>query len=181
VNVAQPEFSRPVRIDTIGTAPRALTVEADEAERAALAGRFELVSVEHLSAEIEIVRKGDAIRASGRLTAKVVQSCVASGEPVEEEVCEPFEILFCPEPSSAAADDEVELAEEDCDVVFYSGSSVDVGEAVAESLSLALNPWPRSPRAEAALKEAGVKSEDEAKAEASPFAGLAGLKDKLGK
>jgi uncharacterized metal-binding protein YceD (DUF177 family) len=47
-------------------------------------------------------------------------------------------------------------------------------------MSLALNPFPRSPHAEKALREAGVKSEEEAQREASPFAGLAALKDKLG-
>ena len=71
--------------------------------------------------------------------------------------------------------------EGELDVVFYAGGSVDVGEAVAETLSLALDPYPRAPEADAALSEAGVKSEAQAKAESSPFAGLAGLKDKLGK
>jgi hypothetical protein len=39
-------------------------------------------------------------------------------------------------------------------------------------LALALDPFPRSPGAEAALREAGVVGEDEAKAASSPFAKL---------
>ena len=39
-----PEFSRPVRIDTLGAAPRNVAIEADEAERAALARRFGLIA-----------------------------------------------------------------------------------------------------------------------------------------
>jgi hypothetical protein len=42
-------------------------------------------------------------------------------------------------------------------------------------LSLSLDPYPRSPDAEAALREAGVKSEDEVE----PAGPLAGLKDLL--
>ena len=52
----------------------------------------------------------------------------------------------------------------------------EIGEAVAQTLLLALDPYPRSPAAEAALREAGVKSEEEASVEASPFAALKGLK-----
>jgi hypothetical protein len=60
------------------------------------------------------------------------------------------------------------------DVQFHDGTAIDVGEAVAQSLALALDPYPRAPDAEAALKEAGVTSE----AETGPFAALAALKGK---
>jgi hypothetical protein len=38
---------------------------------------------------------------------------------------------------------------------------IDLGEAAAETMALALDPFPRSPGAAAALKEAGVIGEDE--------------------
>lgn len=176
-----PEFSRTIRIDTLGEAPRRIEIAADEAERAALAGRFGLVAVESLSAEAELSRRGDTVIAGGSLRGAVVQSCAASGEPVPETVAEDFRIEFRPQPAGAAPDEEIELGEAELDVVFYDGAVIDLGEAVAESLSLALDPYPRSPAADAALQEAGVKTEEEAKAEASPFAGLQALKDKLGK
>ena len=49
-----------------------------------------------------------------------------------------------------------------------------MGEAVAETMALAMEPFPRAPDADAYLKEAGVLSEEQA----SPFAALLGLKDK---
>ena len=52
--------------------------------------------------------------------------------------------------------DEIELSEDDCDTVFYTGGAIDLGEAAAETLALALDPFPRSPGAAAALREAGV-------------------------
>lgn len=169
-----PEFSRPVRIDTLGPAPRPMSIEADAAERAALAARFDLVAIDSLEAEAALSLSGETATATGTLRAKVTQSCIATNRPVEAEVEEHFRILFRPEPATGA-DEEIELSEAECDVVFYSGAAIDIGEAIAETLSLSLEPYPRSPDADAALREAGVGSE----AEAGPFGALAGLRDKL--
>jgi uncharacterized metal-binding protein YceD (DUF177 family) len=174
---AQPEFSRPVRIDTLGQSPRQVSIGANEPERAALARRFRLVGIDHLSAEAELVLSGETVTAVGSLQAKVTQSCVASNLPVEAELEEQFRIHFRPLAEGGQHDEEIELSEGELDVVFYTGSSIDLGEAVAETLSLSLDPYPRSPQAESVLRDSGVKSE----AEAGPFAALAALKDKLTK
>ena len=170
-----PEFSRPVRLDTLGSAPRQMAIEADAAERAALAGRFGIVAIDRLSAEVALTRNGDRIAASGTLSASVAQSCVATGEPVPESVDEAFRIEFRPQPARTSEEDEIELSEGELDVVFYDGSAIDIGEAVAETLSLSLEPYPRSANADEALRQAGVKGEEEA----GPFGALAALKDKL--
>jgi uncharacterized metal-binding protein YceD (DUF177 family) len=175
----RPEFSRPVRLDALGGEPRRFEIEAEAAERAALAERFGLVSIGRLGAEAVLTRTGAIVIAAGSLAAEVVQSCIATAEPVPEAVNERFRIEFRPEPAVAAPDEEVELGEAELDVVFYDGEAVDLGEAVAETLSLSLDPYPRSPAAEAALNAAGVRSEEQARAESSPFAGLAALKDKM--
>jgi uncharacterized metal-binding protein YceD (DUF177 family) len=175
-----PEFSRPYRVGTLGAEPREIAIEATEAERAAVARRFGLVAVDALAAEAALVRQGERVTAAGTIRAAVTQSCVATGDRVASEVEEPFRIEFRPPPPAAAAEEEIELGEGDLDVVFYDGGSVDLGEAVAETLSLALDPYPRSPGAEQALKAAGIKGEEEAQAQASPFAALRELKDKLG-
>jgi uncharacterized metal-binding protein YceD (DUF177 family) len=176
---AAPEFSRPQRIDSIGPGRRDVAIAAEDAERAALARRFGLVAIHSLSAEAALTRSGDTVIASGTVHAAVEQACIATGEPVAETIEEPFRIEFRPHPVTEA-EEEIELAEGELDTIFYDGAAVDLGEAVAETVSLALDPYPRSPAAEAALREAGVRSEEEARAEASPFAGLAALKDKLG-
>ena len=178
---SDPEFSRPVRIDTLGAAPRELSIGASEAERSALAKRFGLVGIDRLSAEASVKRSAGEVRAEGTLSASVVQSCVATGEPVPAELVEEFSIVFRPHPEDVKEEEEIELSEGELDVVFYTGSAVDLGEAVAETLSLSLDPYPRMPESEEALREAGVKSEEQHRAETSPFAALAGLKDKLGK
>ncbi len=173
------EFCRLYRLETLSAEPIRAAIEAAGAEREALARRFGLVSLDALSAEAELRRAGDAVTAAGRFRARVVQSCVGSGEPVEAEVAEDFRVDFQPLPAESKPDEEIELGEGELDVVFYEGGAVDLGEAVAQSLLLALDPYPRSPAAEAALREAGVKSEEEARIESSPFAALAALKGKL--
>ena len=52
-----------------------------------------------------------------------------------------------------------------------SGNSV-IGPAVADTLALVLDPYPRGPNADAALRAAGVMNEEQA----GPFAVLAKLK-----
>jgi len=175
--VTAPEFSRPVRIDTLGEAPRALSVEAEEGERTALARRFGLIAIDRLAAELTLNRAGADILMRGTLSADVVQACVATAEPVPATVEAPFEIIFRPQPDPSGPDAEIELDESELDVVFYEGGAVDAGEAVAETLSLSLDPWPRAPGAEEKLKAAGVIGEEEA----GPFSALAGLRDKLKK
>jgi uncharacterized metal-binding protein YceD (DUF177 family) len=170
-----PEFSRPLRIDTIGADGRAVHVEADRAERAALAKRFALPGIDRLEAEVTLSRSGTLVFARGRIGADVTQSCVATGVPLTATIDEPFEIVFSPAPTQGRSDEEIELSESECDTVFYSGASIDVGEAVAETLSLSLDPWPRSPDADEALRKAGVKAEEEA----GKFGALAALRDKL--
>jgi uncharacterized metal-binding protein YceD (DUF177 family) len=120
-------------------------------------------------------RRGEAVVAEGTLRARVTQSCIATADPVEAKIEEAFRIEFRP-PPDGRAEEEIELGEDELDVVFYEGGAIDLGEAVAQTLALSLDPYPRSPAAEAALREAGVKSEEEARAESSPFARLRGLK-----
>ena len=178
--MSAPEFSRPVRLDMLGQAPRTIEMEANEAERAALARRFGFASLSSLSAVVVLERRIVGVALRGTLNATLAQPCVASGDPVEEQVAEAFEVEFRPHPETGA-EEEIELGEGELDVIFYDGASVDVGEAVAETLSLSVDPFPRSPAAEEALRAAGVKSEEDAKAESNPFAALGALKDKLGK
>lgn len=169
------EFSRPVRVDMLAATPRTLSLDASKAELEALAARFGIVGLDRLTAEASVSRRGEDVLASGSFSAAVTQSCVATGEPVAAELHEDFAITFRPHPRDVAPEEEIELSEGELDIVFYDGSSVDIGEAVAESLGLSLDPYPRSPKAEAALRDAGVKSEDEVE----PAGPLAGLKDLL--
>jgi uncharacterized metal-binding protein YceD (DUF177 family) len=163
-------FAHQLRLDQVRDGER-LDLVADEAERGAIAKRLDLASLDRLEAHVRLERTGDAVRATGRLLASLDQCCVVTGDPVAAHVDEPFAILFVPEPV-AGPDEEVELGQGDLDVVFHDGAAIDLGGALADTLALSLDPYPRSAGAEAALKEAGVLSEEQA----SPFAVLAKLR-----
>jgi uncharacterized metal-binding protein YceD (DUF177 family) len=169
------EFARPQRVDTIGDEARTVEIDADAQERAALAKRFDLIAIERLTGKFTIRRDAAGILAEGRVAAAVTQACSITGDPLPATVDEPVALRFVPE--DEAGQDEVELGEGDIDVIPYDGGTIDLGEVAAETMALALDPFPRGPNAEAALKAAGVLSEEQA----GPFGALAGLKDKLAK
>lgn len=139
-----PEFHRPIALPKVGTAPVEGEIEADAAERAALARRFGLAALDRLIARYRAVRDGDDLLLSGTLEAELTQHCVRSLAEVPEHISESFAIRFSP----PGGGDEVEIEidpEPEEDVDLLEGDSVDIGEAVAQSLSLALDPFPRAP------------------------------------
>ena len=168
-----PEFSRPLSIDAIGDA-HVVEVDATETERAALARRFDLRALERLHATVELTPNAVGIGVTGRIEATVVQPCVVTDADVRGNIDEAFALRFVAPDLLAASDaEERELGEGDLDTLAHDGSSIDLGEAVAQTLGLALDPFPRAPDAESEAET------DERRwtfgADASPFAGLKGL------
>lgn len=163
-------FAHRLKLDQVRDGDRVELV-ADDGERKSVAERLALESLDCLQAHATLTRKGALIGADGRIVASLKQSCVVTGDPVPAHVDEPFSMVFMPEPDGRS-DEEIELGSADCDVVFHDGSTIDLGSAIADTLALSLDPYPRSAGADAALKEAGFLAE----AEGGPFAALAQLK-----
>ncbi|QDP19596.1 YceD family protein [Sphingomonas xanthus] len=170
------EFSHRLSLDQIRDGDR-IDIVADDTERAGIARRLRLLSLERMEAHAALSRDGQTITATGRLKAVLEQACVATGEPVAQHVDEAFDLKFVPQPAVGAVEEEVELDEGELDTIFHDGMAIDLGGAISDTLALALDPYPRSAGAEAALKEAGVLSEEDA----GPFAALAALKAKMDK
>lgn len=165
-----PELHRPLRWGAVGPAGRRERVVATAAECAALARRFGILAIGALEAELALRPDRDgAIRAEGRLTADVTQACVVSLEPVEQRVSAPMLLRFLP--PDATPDDDPESPDE----IETDGDTLDLGEAVAEQLALALDPYPRRPDA-ALPAEANDAPEPEPPPAPSPFAALAKLR-----
>ena len=170
-----PEFSRPERVDTIGERARAVEITADAAERAALAHRFDLVAIDRLEAQLSLRRDGGGIAVTGTVTAAVVQACSVTDEPLAVAIEESVALRFV---DMLDRGEEIELDEGALDVVEIADGIIDLGETAAETMALALDPFPRGPGAAAALKAAGVIGEDEL----VPFNALTeALKAKLGR
>jgi len=164
-----PEFSRVVDRRHLPAAP--LRLAAEEAERKALAGRFGLVSIGRLEAEVSLEADGEAVDAQGTFSADIVQACAVTGDDLPVTIAEPISLRFVPE--AVVEEEEVELEEEDLDEIPYYGTAFDLGEAIAQSLALAIDPYATGPDAERVRREKGLAGE----AASGPFAALAALKD----
>jgi uncharacterized metal-binding protein YceD (DUF177 family) len=157
-------------VDRRGLTAAPLDLVADEAEREALARRFGLVAIDRLQASVTLEADGEIVTGEGTLSAEIVQSCAVSGDDLPVTIAEPLDLRFVPE--APVEQEEVELAEEELDEIPYSGTAFDLGEAVAQSLALAIDPYATGPDADAVREEVGLAEESPS----GPFAALAALK-----
>lgn len=182
-DAAVPEFSLVVATADVPPAGRELHFDVDEAVCRKLADRMGIVELRRLTgvANLRPYRK-EGLTLDCRFEADLVQSCVVTLEPVDEHIDEEFRQRYLPGhlldlPSAKAPDSQREIAvdieADDAPEALVSGG-VDIGEAVAERLALALDPYPRKPGVsfDTPPEEAGDASESRP----NPFAALEKLK-----
>lgn len=160
----QVEFSRILRVNEFGDGNREREISATEPERLALARRFGLRALDRLEARLTVMPEANGCLVSGTLIADLAQACVATDEDVPAHLYVPFTVRFVRglDAESDTADDEgLELSDEDCDLLPLEDERIDLGETVAQTLALNLDPYPRSANADATLRELGVLSEEE--------------------
>lgn len=170
-----PEFSRPLAVERIASTGTELTIEASAVECEALARRFDIPAVHAFSATFLATpwRRG-GVEVRGEFAARVEQISVVSLEPFTSEVGEPMVRYFQAETGPGHHPDvhSVEsLEDEEPEVI--SGGSIDLGEIAAESLALALDPYPRK-AGEAFEHETAQEAEE--RRQDNPFAVLSRLK-----
>ncbi len=177
------EFSRTVRVDKIPMSGLRLELKAKPAELAALAKRFDIRSIDELTATVTLkaMAGGALIRVDGHLSAQVVQTCVVTLDPVPQTVDEDFSLTFGgAEPDVVGGEIELSLDDEDPPDPIIDGT-IDVGEAVAEHLALALDPFPRKPGISFdGGDDDDVSDSGEEEKKPSPFAVLAQLRKNKG-
>ncbi|MAU53870.1 MAG: hypothetical protein CMN17_16200 [Roseovarius sp.] len=119
-------------------------------------------------------------RLAAMLGATVVQPCVVTLDPVTTRIDEPVTRRYGQqaEPPVHRPGEEVEMPADD--TLEPLPEALDLMDVLAEALTLALPPFPRSPGAELGIARAAPKGvrplTDE---ETRPFAGLAALRDRL--
>ena len=156
-----------VQVESLRGGPVTFNIEADEAERAALASAYGLLAVRRVTARGEVDRLGELVTVRGVLEADVDQACVVTLEPVRGDIREDIEVEFA-EPGAhvAARTDDGEPPDP------IDGDGIDVGALVEEHLALGLDPYPRAPGV--TVPEEYAPDEETSD---SPFAALAGLAD----
>jgi uncharacterized metal-binding protein YceD (DUF177 family) len=137
--IPSPEFSRPLQADRVPKAGSVEKLEAEPGELKALAKRMKIPAIHALTAEIRATPwRGGGIKLEGHLTAEIEQVSVISLEAFRETVSIPVSRYFLP-PGAVAENEE----EDDADPI--EGGHIDLGEVVAETLALDLDPYPRKP------------------------------------
>lgn len=155
---------------------RSVSLDADA--RAAAAARFGWESLDSLDADVVLdVGAGEVVTLTGEVRAALVQRCAATGEPLPVNVREPVALRFVPTALLEAEESEaeVELDADALDTVGYDGGRLPLGDALVETVALALDPFPRAPNADAILRERGVLSEEEAARKGGAFSGLSSM------
>jgi uncharacterized metal-binding protein YceD (DUF177 family) len=181
--MSHPEFSRRIAVDRHVEPVQAFDIEANPAERAALARRFGLVSLDRLTAsgQVETLDGGRRAVLQARFDAHVVQTCIVTLDPVPADVSESFALEYAADaPSAVPADLDIDPEEMDPPEPLIE-AAIDVGEAVAEHLALALDPYPRAPGAQLPPEYDAGQGEEGESAKDSPFKALSGLVRKTGK
>jgi hypothetical protein len=164
------EFERFHDVRFLPAGPVHLAASRDEC--AALAVRFGLVAIKRLEATITLTADGPAVHAAGQLTADFVQSCAVSAEDLPSHINVPVALRFVPAADLPEDQGEIELNSADCDEIELDGTRFDLGDALAQGLALAIDPYATGPGADEARRQAGLLGEGAS----GPFAALAGLK-----
>jgi uncharacterized metal-binding protein YceD (DUF177 family) len=158
----------PVRLEDVPETGLHVELVADERVRAGLAALAGVTGVPRLEAAIDVARHGDGLRATGRVSATVGQTCVVTLEPMENEVDESIDVIFAPSPSGDSASQNAAFEGSEPPEALSDGTA-DLGAIAAEFLLLGIDPYPRKPGAEFAPPAAEGTA-------ATPFAALAKLK-----
>ena len=164
------EFSRPLDITRVPAHGSTEKISADAKECAALAARFGLPAIHSLSAELQVSRwRGEGLKIKGRFAVDLEQTCVVSLDVFRSTLADTFESYFLPAGKNDAAIEEG-------DAEPFENGIIDMGEAVAEALALALDPYPKKP----GVSFSDIVEEHGEPKERNPFAGLGRLTEGKG-
>lgn len=190
--IVPPEWSYPIQTEEISDKVRRYSISPNEEERALLAKRLDVVSVDTLEAKLEVVRnKGSMIvHVTGVLKARITQTCVVTTAPVVSDIEEEFRGWYA-DPAQAVSfakarrDKQIEAGQNELPVLSEADDpepiidgQIDLGELTTQYLSLFIDPYPRAEGVEYGGENAESQKSPEIRP--NPFAALAAWKDKQG-
>jgi hypothetical protein len=128
-------------------------IEADPAACASMADVAGLREVLSASASLDVTPKnGGRVHVTGRVRARIGQTCVVTLDPIENEIDEPIDLVFAPPEKipqlsdlvDDAAESDVEIPDPPEPIV---NGVIDLGRLATDALFLAVDPYPRRPDA----------------------------------
>lgn len=163
-----------IRLDSMPSEGRDLALAVDETTRAEIAAFLDLTTIDRLTVKLRAVRFRGGMRVTGRLEAEIVQPSVVSLEPVRQSISEAVDRVFLPGAQKDFADDaDTDLfVDPDGEDIpdHFDGNEADLSDLIIETLSLAVDPYPRAPGESAAVVGDAEDPSDK------PFAALRALK-----
>lgn len=166
-----------IRLDSMPVAGRELELVPGEAERAELARRLGVTSVDRLDIKLHAVKFRGGMRVTGRLTGAVTQPSVVTLEPVAQEIGEPIDRIFLPggeKDFAGPANAEIFVDLNGADIPdHFEGNEADLTALIVETLALAVDLYPRGEGE--SVDDLGLKPDV---ADDHPFAALKALKPK---
>jgi uncharacterized metal-binding protein YceD (DUF177 family) len=128
-------------------------LDADEAQRSAMAAIAEVLEVISAHASLDVTPKsGGRVHVTGHVRARLGQACVVTLDPIETEINEPIDQMFAPPEQIPAlsdlVDDGGEGSDDDVDPLEpIDGGTIDLGRLATDALFLGIDPYPRKPDA----------------------------------
>lgn len=175
-------WHEPVRLEDVPDTGLHLEMAAGREVCTGLAALAGVVDIQRAQATFDVMRHGEGLRARGRVCARVVQTCVVTLEPIENEVDEPVDVVFSPSRQVGADAFDFDEAARPRDVAEaatpmneppepLTDGTADLGALAAEFLMLGIDPYPR--KEGAAFTPPADSGEP-----VSPFAALLRLHDR---
>jgi uncharacterized metal-binding protein YceD (DUF177 family) len=154
-------------------------LEASADERRAMADLAGVRDILSAHADLEVVPKsGGRVHVTGRVRARIGQTCVVTLDPIENEIDEEVDLTFVPEAEVRRLEDLIEEGRDDEEAPPVAdppeaivNGIIDLGRIATDALFLAIDPYPRKPDV---VFEAEVTAPDP---EDHPFAALKALQD----
>jgi hypothetical protein len=150
-------------------------IEADAATRKAMAELAGLREILSASASLDVTPQGGGrFHVTGRVRARIGQTCVVTLDPIENDIDEPIDLIFAPPEQIPELSDLVDETVEGDDEIpdppepIVNGV-IDLGRLATDALFLGVDPYPRRPDA---VFESLVVADDP---EDHPFAALKAL------
>lgn len=166
----------PVTVAQIPETGVHLDIEASPAERAAMAEVGGLREILSANASLDVTPNGGGrFHVTGRVRARIGQTCVVTLDPIENDIDEEIDLIFAPPEQipelsdlvDDAAESDVEIPDPPEPIV---NGVIDLGRLATDALFLGVDPYPRRPDA---VFEPPLEAADP---DAHPFAALKALK-----
>lgn len=166
----------PVAVEQIPDTGLQRDIKANAAELTALADVGGLREVMEADASLTLTPMRDRqFHVTGRVTARIGQTCVVTLEPIESAIDEEIDVTFAPEsqiPTLASTIDD--SIEEDAEIPDppepIVNGVIDLGRVATDALFLGIDPYPRKPDAQFAAPVEAIDPDEH------PFAALKALK-----